>query len=192
MKKIRVLAIACMLVVAGAFLLTNENLFKADVTEDTVIENGVYIGGIDVSGMNTEEATEAVNQYVEEIKTKSISLVGPKGSISVSLEKMGLSAKTGEAVSEAVAVGKSGNLIKRFKELKDLEAQHHVVDMGLAIDKQETAEILHNRSSRIDIKAIDNGLKIEDGEFVYVPGQDGNEVDIPTAVNELNNYIGCL
>ena len=190
MKKIRVLAIACMLVVAGAFLLTNENLFKADVTEDTVIENGVYIGGIDVSGMNTEEATEAVNQYVEEIKTKSISLVGPKGSISVSLEKMGLSAKTGEAVSEAVAVGKSGNLIKRFKELKDLEAQHHVVDMGLAIDKQETAEILHNRSSRIDIKAIDNGLKIEDGEFVYVPGQDGNEVDIPTAVNELNNYIG--
>ena len=85
MKKIRVLAIACMLVVAGAFLLTNENLFKADVTEDTVIENGVYIGGIDVSGMNTEEATEAVNQYVEEIKTKSISLVGPKGSIIAAL-----------------------------------------------------------------------------------------------------------
>ena len=190
MKKIRVLAIAVLLVIAGAFLLTNENLFKADVTEETVIENGVYIGGIDVSGMNTEEATEAVNHYVEDIKAKSISLVGPKGSISVSLEKMGLTARTGEAVSEALAVGQSGNLIKRFKELRDLETQHHVVDMGLAIDKQETAEILHNRSSRIDIKAIDNGLKIEDGEFVYVPGQDGNEVDIPTAVNELNEYIG--
>ena len=190
MKKIRVLAIIGLLVVAGAFLLTNENLFKADVTEDTVIENGVYIGGIDVSGMNTEEATEAVNQYVDEIKSKSISLVGPKGSISVSLEKMGLTARTGEAVSEAIAVGQSGNLIKRFKELKDLETKQHVVDMGLSIDKQETAEILNNRSSRIDIKAIDNGLKIEDGEFVYVPGQDGNEVDIPTAVNELNDYIG--
>ena len=190
MKKIRILAIAIVLVVASVFLLTNENLFKADVTEETTIENGVFIGGIDVSGMNTEEATEAVNQYVEMLKEKSISLVGPKGSISVSLGKMGLTANTNEAVSEAIAVGQSGNLIKRFKDLKGLESTQRVIDMGLAIDKQETAEILNNRSSRIDIKAIDNGLKIEDGEFIYVPGQDGNEVDIPTAVNELNEYIG--
>ncbi len=190
MKKIRVLMVACIVVVGAAFLLTNENLFKADVTEDTVIENGVYIGGIDVSGMNTEEATEAVNKYVEDIKSKTVTLVGPKGNLSLSLENMGVTVQTGEAVSEAISVGKSGNLIKRYKELKDLESQQLIIDMGLAIDKQKTAEILHNKSSRIDIKAIDNGLKIEDGEFIYVPGQQGNEVDIPTAVNELNDYIG--
>ncbi len=190
MKKLRILAATVIVVVAGAFLLTNENLFKADVTEDTVIENGVYIGGIDVSGMNTEEATSAVNNYVEVIKTKSITLVGPKGNLSLTLENMGVSADTGAAVSEAVSVGKTGNLIKRFKELKDLENEHHVVDMGLSIDKQKTAEIINNKSSRINIKAIDNGLKIEDGEFIYVPGQQGNEVDIVTAVNELNDYIG--
>jgi len=190
MKKIRILAAVAIVIAAGAFLLTNENLFKADVTEETIIEEGVYIGGIDVSGMNTEEATEAVNAYVEEIKAKSVTLVGPKGNLSLTLENMGLTAETGRAVSDAISVGKSGNLIKRFKELKDLENQHHVVDMGLAIDKQKTAEILYNKSSRIDIKAVDNGLKIEDGEFVYVSGQQGNEVDIPTAVNELNDYIG--
>lgn len=190
MKKLRILVVALIVVAAGAFLLTNENLFKADVTQDTVIENGVYIGGIDVSGMNTEEATDAVNQYVEEIKAKTITLVGPKGNLNLTLENMGLSAETGAAVSEAVSVGKTGNLIKRFKELKDLENEHHVVDMGLSIDKQKTAETLNNKSSKINIEAIDNGLKIEDGEFVYVPGQQGNEVDIATAVNELNDYIG--
>ena len=61
--------------------------------------------------------------------------------------------------------------------------------MRLSIDKQKTAEVLYNKSSRIDIKAIDNGLEIVDGEFVYVPGQKGNEVDIETSVNELNAYI---
>ena len=166
MKKIRVLAIACVLVVAGAFLLTNENLFIADVAEDTTIENGVFIGGIDVSGMNMEEATEAVNNYIEEIKTKKISLVGPKGSISLTLENMGIQAKVGKAVSEAVAVGRHGNLIQRFKVLTDLDYDNYVVDMRLSIDKQKTAETLYNKSSRIDIKAIDNGLEIVDGEFV--------------------------
>jgi len=190
MKKIRVWAAAIIMMAAVAFLLTNENLFVADVTENTVIEKGVYIGGVDVSGMNTEEATEAVNKYVEDIKTKSVVLVGPKGNVTLTLEKMGVTAQTGAAVSEAVSVGKTGNLIKRFKELKDLEEQRYVVDMGLSIDKQATAEILHNKESKINTEAIDNGLKIEDGVFVYVPGQQGNEVDIPTAVNELDAYIG--
>lgn len=189
MKKIRVWAIVLVMVSAVAFLLTNENLFKADVTEDTTIEKGVYIGGVDVGGMNKEEATEAVNKYVEEMKTKSITLVGPKGNLSLSFEKMGLSAKTGEAVSEAIAVGRHGNLIQRFKVLNDLDYDNYVVDMRLSIDKQMTAEEIYNKSSRIDIKAIDNGLKIEDGEFVYVPGQKGNEVDIETSVNALNEYI---
>lgn len=190
MKKFRVWAFAVLMIAAVAFLLTNENLFIADVTENTVIEKGVYIGGVDVSGMNTEEATVAVNQYVEDIKTKSIVLVGPKANVTLSLEKMGVTAQTGTAVSEAVSVGKTGNLIKRFKELKNLEEQHYVVDMGLAIDKQATAEILHNKKSKINTESEDNGLKIEDGVFVYVPGQKGNEVDIPTAVNELDAYIG--
>ena len=142
MKKFRVWAAVVLIMAAVAFLLTKENLFIADVTENTVIEKGVYIGGVDVSGMNTEEATVAVNQYVEDIKTKSIVLVGPKANVTLSLEKMGVTAQTGTAVSEAVSVGKTGNLIKRFKELKNLEEQHYVVDMGLAIDKQATAEIL--------------------------------------------------
>lgn len=190
MKKIKGLVIALIIVAAGAFLLTNENVFKADVSETAVIENGVYIGGIDVGGMTAPEATDAVNEYLDEIKSKSITLVGPKGNLKVSLEKMGVSAQTEAAVEEAVAVGKYGNLIKRFKELKALEEQNRVIEMGLSIDKEKTAEILNNNTSKIDIKAINHGLKKEGGEFVYVPGQQGDEVDIVTSVNALYDYVG--
>ena len=189
MKKLRILAVAFLVVAAGTFLLTNENLFKADETDETIIEDGVYIGGIHVGGMTAEEATEAVNAYVEEIKAQSVTLVGPKDNVSFSLEKMGVSAQTETAVQEAISVGQSGNLVKRFKELNDLKTQPYIVDMGLAIDKEKTAEALHNKSTQIDVKAVNHGLKIENGEFIYVPGQQGNEVDIVTSVNELNDYI---
>ncbi len=190
MKKIKLLVAALLLVVAGTFLFTNDNLFKADIAEDAIIEKGVFIGGVDVGGMTAEEATSAVNNYVESLKSESITLVGPKGNMELTLEEMGLTANTSAAVQEAVSVGRSGNLIKRFKSLQDLESQTLVVDMGLSIDKQATAQQIYNNTDSINIKAIDNGLKRENGTFVYVPGQTGNEVDIVTAVNELNAHIG--
>ncbi len=190
MKKIKLLAMAALVFAAGTFFLTNEDLVKADVVKDTVIEEGVYIGGIDVSGMTAEEATLAVDTYVTGLQEQWITLVGPKNTLKYQLKDLGLSAKTSVAVQEAVAIGNSGNLIKRFKALQDLEKENYVVDMGLSIDKQLTANKIYGKRSKIDIEAIDNGLKRENGKFVYVAGQEGNEVDIVTAVTELNEYIG--
>ena len=190
MKKIKLFAAVAVLMLAGAFLFTNENLVKADVAKDAVIQEGVYIGGIDVSGMTSEEATAAVDAYVANLLEQWITLEGPKNTLRYQLKDLGLTAKTEAAVKEAISVGNSGNLIKRYMDLKDLETEDYVVDMGLAIDKQLTGNKIHGKRSKIDIKAIDNGLKIENGTFVYVPGQEGNEVDIVTSVNALNQYIG--
>jgi len=189
MKKIKVFA-AVLLVVASTFLFTNESTFKADIPADAKIEKGVYIGGVDVSGMTAEEATNAVNTYVESAKAQTITLVGPKDNVSLTLGDMGLTAKTDVAVQEAVAIGRSGNLIFRFKALQDLEKENYVIDMGFSIDKQLVGEMLYNKADKINVESIDNSLKIENGEFVFVPGQAGNEVDIVAAVNELSEYIG--
>lgn len=190
MKKMKLLAIAVVTFVAGVLFLTNDNLVKADVPKDVVIQDGVYIGGIDVSGMTADEATAAVDTYVAKLQEQWITLVGPKNTLRYQLKDLGLSVKTSEAVEEAVALGNTGNMIKRFKELQDLEKEDYVVDMGLAIDKQLTANKIYGKRSKVDIKAIDNRVKRENGKFVYVPGQEGDEVDIVTSVNELNEYIG--
>ena len=190
MKKMKLFAIAAVILAAGVFFFTNDNLVKADVQKDPVIQEGVYIGGIDVSGMTAEEATVAVDTYVAGLQEQWITLVGPKNTLRYQLKDLGLSVKTSEAVAEAVSIGNTGNMIKRFMALQDLENGSYVVDMGLSIDKQLTANKIYGKRSKIDIKAINSTLKKENGKFVFVPGQEGNEVDIVTAVNELNEYIG--
>lgn len=186
----KLLAAAAVLIAAGTLFFTSENLVKADEKKAPVIEEGVYIGGIDVSGMTAEEATAAVDTYVAGLQEQWITLVGPKNTLRYQLKDLGLSAKTSVAVKEAVAIGNTGNMIKRFKALQDLEKENYVVDMGLSIDKQLAGNKIYGKRNKVDIKAINNSLKKEKGKFVYVPGQEGNEVDIVTAVNELNEYIG--
>ena len=161
MKKVKFLAIVAIIVAASAFFLTNEVNAKAGVSKDAVIKEGVFIGGIDVSGMTAEEATTAVDTYVAGLQEQWIVLQGAKNTLRYQLKDLGLSSKTNVAVQEAVAVGNSGNLIKRFKALQDLEKENYVVDMGLGIDKQLAANKIYGKRSKIDIKAIDNGLKKE-------------------------------
>ena len=158
MKKIRLFALAVIMIAAGTFFFTSKEVVKADevVTEnvetetvtigpakDLIIKDGISIGGIDVSGMTADEATAAVNEYVDKLLETWITLVGPKNTLRYQLKDLGLTAKVGVAVQEAVSIGNSGNLIKRFKAEQDLEKEDRVIDMGLSIDKQLTGNKIH-------------------------------------------------
>ena len=187
MRKIRTLFVVFSMVLAGAFLLTNENVWKADNL--FTIKDGVYIGGIAVGGMTQEEASDAVNSYLQTLSEQVITLQGPKGTVDISFADMGYFANAELTAQEAISIGNSGNLISRFKALQDLESDAYVIDMGLSIDKQKTAQFIYNKLGKLNIKAVDNGLKRENGQFVYVEGQIGDEVDIVTSVNALTEYV---
>lgn len=190
MKKSKILALAAIILAAGTIFLSDVSAVKADIPKDTLIQEGVYIGGIDVGGMTAEQATAAVDAYVAKLQEEWIVLAGPKDVLKYQWKDLGLTAKTSAAVQEAVSIGNTGNMIKRFIDLQNLEKEDHVIDMGLSIDKQATANKIYNKRSKIDVKAIDNGLKRENGKFVYVPGQEGNEVQIVPSVNKLNEWVG--
>ena len=66
------------------------------------IENGVFIGDIDVSGMTTLEAEDAVNSYVDGLKEKEITLNALNGNtVTVTAEELGIEWDNKEVVDEA-------------------------------------------------------------------------------------------
>lgn len=189
MKKSKFIVLVLSILIAGTFLFTNENLFKADETKDTIIVEGVYIGGVNVSGMTEQEATDAVNAYVDTLKAETVILKGPKAELELTYADLGLTAKVDAAVSEAMTIAQSGSLIQRYMRLKDLEKDVYVVDMGLAIDKQLVGRTLYDKQNKLNIKAIDNTIVRKNGKFEYVPGQTGDEIVIEDSVNALSKLV---
>lgn len=57
-------------------------------------------------------------------------------------------------MDEAVGIGKSGNLIKRYKDKKDLENQNKVYDIVYTVDTQKVTEVLNEQASKLDQKAV--------------------------------------
>ncbi len=189
MKKSKRIVRMAGLFLAGGILYAGAGTIKAETSAEDRIAEGVYIGSVDVGGMTTAEAEDALDSYVAGIMDTTFTLTGYNGSIEVTAEEMGVCVDTQDAAERALAVAHTGNLITRYKQTKDLESSNVVIDMNLQIDKQATAMLIYNESSVLNIEAIDNGLVRENGEFVIVPGQVGYEVDIVSSVNGISAYL---
>ena len=154
------------------------------------IENGVFIGDIDVSGMTTLEAEDAVNSYVDGLKEKEITLNALNGNtVTVTAEELGIEWDNKEVVDEAGELGKAGNIVQRYKALKDLEHQNEIFPLSISFDEAEVRSVIEEKCLQYNVEAVDGTLKRENGAFVYEPGQTGVEINVDESVDAIESYL---
>ena len=99
---------------------------KAETAENHKIADGVYIGNVYVGGMTEEEALDAISAYAQSVDDAVLTLNANGKSVEVSAQELGITFQNTNAVQEALAVGRNGNLIKRYKDKKiwNMEAKY--------------------------------------------------------------------
>lgn len=187
MKKIVRAVVMLAAAVSAVCVFSGSTRVKAE--DQQLIEEGVYIGNVNVGGMTEEQARSAVEEYVLGLLNTKFILKGETGSLEMTAEDMGVTADALAAASEAVQIGHAGSLINRYKTLQDLKKDKLVLDMRLSVDKQATAQKLYDNADALAVGAEDNSLIRENGEFQFVPGKEGVEVDIVNSVYAINDFL---
>ena len=157
--------------------------------ETKTIAEGVYIGNIDVGGMTAEEATEAIQNYIQEAGQSVFTLSAGERNIRATASELGISFTDMNVVQEALDVGKVGNLIKRYKDKKDLQNGNVVINMLLDVDKNKVATLLGDKTDQLNQEAVDNGLVRKDGAFEFVAGSQGIEVNVTKSLDAIEQCI---
>ena len=186
MKTITKLGILAAAVVAAGTVFYAQPVMAR---EETTIEDGIYIGNVDVGGMTESQAESAVEEYVQGLLNTTFTLKGETGTIEMTAKDMGVTADADAAVQEAAAVGHAGSLINRYKVLQDLKKEKLVLDMHLSVDKQATAQKIYEDADELAVGAVDNSLKRVDGKFQFVEGKEGMEVDVVNSVYAINDFL---
>ncbi len=165
-------------------------MMSVKAASDT-ISNGIFIGDVDVSGMTKEEATAAVNAYFETLKTKKITLTGKEEDQKVTVTLADLGAEWGntDAVDEAYALGKEGNIIQRYKAMKDLQSSTQKFPIEYAFNDDAIYEILDVDCASFNVSKVNYTLSRENGSFVVSDGQVGYIIDEQTSLSNIKNYI---
>ena len=94
---------------------------------EEVIKTGVYADEIDLSGMTQEQAYEAVEAHVESLGDVEVTLIGAENrEIKVTARDLGISWGNPQLVEDAAMLGSGGNVIERYKAIKDLAHENTV------------------------------------------------------------------
>jgi vancomycin resistance protein YoaR len=176
-----------MLIFGTAFLFCGTTSYAKTSSDE--IARGIYVEDIDVSGMTKEEAKAAVDEYMASKAEEKITLMVEDHELDVSREALGVVWDNEFIIDEALALGKSGNVIKRYKALKDLEFDNKVYELEYTADSELIQTIVSEKCTKYNRKAVNTGLKKTGSGFEVIGGTQGVAVNESAAAGVILDYI---
>lgn len=186
-KKITLMVVSAVLLVA--IIITGAYITISASIDDNTICKGVFIDSVDVGGMTMEQAQEAVDTYIADRATKKITIQVDKESVSSTLQELGYQVNENDVVAEAMKIGKSGNIIKRYKEIKDVEKENKVFNLEFTMDQKVIRNLVEEECTKYDIPAENASMKRENGEFIFTEHVVGHKIDVDATIQAINDTI---
>lgn len=180
---------AALVCAAGVYVGTTVYAQDAQNPSERTIADNIYIGDIAVGGMTEAQAVEAVDDYVKSLGDTEFTLTVDDKSVVAKASDFGIEWSNRVLVKDAMDVGRTGNLIERYKSKKDLEHENLVYDITYTADKDKVTQFLETNTADMNQDAINYGLKRENGAFSIIDGQNGVAVDVDTSAQEIVSYI---
>ena len=180
----------CGLMLLALVLVCGVNLPVRAAGEATLKE-GVLIQGMDLSGMNKQEASRAVEQYIEDhLRPVQVTLqTSGNTDVQVTAGDLGIRWSNPEILDEALSIGTEGNVIARYKVLKDLKREPVNYELAFEFDINAINQVLTEQCSLYDQPVVNAVLKRENGVFSVVEGQVGYRLDVETSIDVIYEYM---
>lgn len=158
---------------------------------ETTLKEGVLIQGMDLSGMNKQEAAQAVEQYIEEtLRPMQIILQTSNNTdVQVTAGDLGIRWNNPEILDEALAIGTEGNVIARYKVLKDLQRESVNYELTFDFDINAINQVLMEQCSLYDQEVVNAVLKRENDTFTVIEGQVGYRLDVESSIDVVYEYM---
>lgn len=155
------------------------------------IMSGIYFDDIDMSGKTYDEAVELIRNKVRSMSEADItfnSIAGNK--VSATAGELGLSWDDTGLVADALYVARSGNIVERYKERKDLEHDRKVYPINVEFDRDIIAGIVKEQGELYNVEAKNATLSKADGDFVITDGTKGVKIDENASVSRIMSSLG--
>ncbi len=177
--------LCAVLIFMGAGVL---NVHAENNTEDTIYE-GVYFNGISLAGMTKEDAEMMMKDYVEDLLEQKIIFRIENRYVEIMPSDIGLQWMNQNLAAEAYSVGRTGNLIKRFKEQKDLEAASVELRTVFAADENLLRTFLNEKQKTLCVESKNWSLMKEGNNFITVPGSIGAVLNVENTYSYLVDFF---
>ncbi|HIT89711.1 MAG TPA: VanW family protein [Candidatus Merdenecus merdavium] len=170
-----------------AFFASSNTAIAAE--EVRTINKGIYIGEFDLSDKTPEDAKREVEAYLEEEKKKSVTFQIGENKTTITAGELGITWSNEEVIDEAAIIGHSGNIIQKYKTLKDLEENPVYYPLEYSVDRSMVEAVINQQCLQFDTEPVNASFKRENGEFIVEDGKKGSKLNIEESVELVYDYM---
>lgn len=158
--------------------------------KESIIESGIYVNDINLSGMTAEEARGEIEAYVDSFRDTEITLYAIEGAaIETTAADLGLAWGNEEILDEAVSFGRDGDILQCYKELKDLEYKNKVYRVSFDFDKNKIKTLIEENAEQYNQEAVNATLTKTEAGFEITEGQPGIVIDTQASADAVYDYL---
>ncbi|MEE3467634.1 MAG: VanW family protein [Eubacterium sp.] len=180
------LVIFIMLMLIISYVLV---FYMKNKPDDNRIITGVYVAGIDISGMTAEEAQAAIDGYAATKSNRAIRVDVNGKSVETTLADLDYRVEENDVVSQAMRLGKDGNVFTNYAEIKRVEAEHENYDISFTYSEAKLSKFVKKKCGKKAKKPKDATVKLEGDEIKYTKSRQGLSVDVDATVAEIQRQI---
>lgn len=157
---------------------------------EAIIESGIYVNDINLAGKTAEEAKKEIEAYVDSFKDAQVTLhVEEEGTITAAAAELGLKWGNEEILDEVVNFGRDGDILRCYKELKDLEYANKVYKVEFDFDKNKIRTLIEENAAQYNQEAVNATLTKTEQGFQITDGQVGRVIDTEASVDSVYAYL---
>lgn len=164
---------------------------------DTICK-GVFVDDIEIGEKTKDEATELVNKYLAELIKRKIIVRANDKEASANLKSLGVKFTQTDYVEQALNIGKMGNVVRRYKDIKDVENDKKIYKVEIEVDDKNLSEFVNKKASTCNIEPkeptmVPKSSRISSGDiasqFTYKEGSSGKFINEKEVKSEIEAKI---
>lgn len=188
-KKGLYIVIIVLLVALGSITAFGYSIWSNEINKD-LIYDGVYIDGISVGNKTKEAALEILKENKESNLQESIRLYTQSDSYTMKLSDIDYKFDYDKAIDEAYKLGKDGNPIERYFEIRDLKKQTKDIPLELNYNKEKIAQISNEVAANLGKESQNAKFNYNGGNFTIDKEQTGITVNAEKLKTDIEENLG--
>lgn len=163
-----------------------------DLTHRGRIYPGVWMAGVNLSGLSLPEAEIMIAQQLSYPETGKLVLQDGQQVWIARPAELGLTLDAAASAQAAYQLGRQGGPLRRIVDTFGTWYAGRNVAPLLVYDERQARAYLENIAAKIDQPTIEASLQINGTDVVELPGQTGRQVDISHTLSLLSGQMRSL
>lgn len=181
--------ISIILLLIAVLILLAFSIFTIYNTTNETIANGVFIKGVDVSGLSKASALSTINTFISEHSSDEIVLKHNDYESSISLAQISANFDVETAVDQAYNLNRNSNLFENSFSAIKLLFMPVDIEPTFSCDEEQLSKTLEEISPNLPDTVVDSSYYIEDNTLIITKGKTGNVVDVAKMKDSIINQI---